>query len=686
MNKKRVCIVTPDVIGPVKNGGIGTHVYYLATMLANNDFDVTIFFTAYTSGQYKKWIEFYKKININFVSIETIKEEYPIDADPALKISYLTYSYLKEKKFDYIHFQEWLGNGFCTIQSKKTTDNFKNALITVTMHSPSDWAREGMGEWSNNYLVDLKTSYYEKNCVKNCDLLLAPSKYMFDWAINNKWDLNENRRVVPNCYKSVKKYNFEEPDISKLIFFGRLEKRKGLDIFCKAVKNVVKTKKIDKIIFLGKIGYVDGLRADKYIKQDFKENDSDFKYEILDNLDSFEAMNYIKKENGVVIIASSMDNYPYTVVECIENNVNFIASNVGGIPEMVDEAVLFDYSISSLTNAILDLDKIKFKKLKHKYSNQISESKWLEINNISSLHDDKIKDKILEEKPLVSLCVTYYNYGKYLPYTLDSISKSKYSNYEVIIVDDSSNDEYSIKVLEKMKEIYNLPNWHFYKKTNGGCADTKNYAASMANGEYLIFVDSDNIEMDCTIDKFLYGMFSSNCDCLSSYFYTFISDEEANRNNIIKISTFPGDMKEICMLQNVFGDSNLIIKKKVFDEIGGFPSERKIYDDWVLQMRLSLSGYKVDVIPEKLFYYRESKEGLSRNINKTISHKNVLKYYYEFIPDYQRQLFETLVVPMTNNSIPGYAPLLIKIINIIEKVCPKGSKRYNLLKRFRNIF
>lgn len=250
--KKKVCIVSPDAIGLVKNGGIGTHVYYLATMLSNNNFDVTIFFTAYTSGKYKEWIKFYKNKNINFVSIEEQNQEFELDADTALKISYLTYLYLKNQNFDYIHFQEWLGNGFVSIQAKKTTKDFENTLLTVTMHSPSDWAREGMQQWSNNYLVDLKISYYEKYSAQNCDLLLAPSNYMFEWALNNKWELCENRRVVPNCYKSSIEVQDKEPDTSKIIFFGRLEKRKGIDIFCKAVKNASKTKKINNIIFLGK--------------------------------------------------------------------------------------------------------------------------------------------------------------------------------------------------------------------------------------------------------------------------------------------------------------------------------------------------------------------------------------------------------------------------------------------------
>lgn len=397
-------------------------------------------------------------------------------------------------------------------------------------------------------------------------------------------------------------------------------------------------------------------------------------------------MKYIKKENGVVVIASNMDNYPYTVVECIENKVNFIASNVGGIPEMVDSAILFEYDEKALTNAILDLDKIDFKNLYYKYSNQKAKDLWLEINNINNRDINNVSENIIKENPLVSVCVTYYNYGKYLPYTLKSIEKSSYKNIEVIVVDDSSDDELSIEIFEKMKAKYNFPNWKFYKKENGGCADTKNYAASKANGEYLIFVDSDNIEMKFTIEDFLYGMYKSNSDCLSSYFYTFKGNEEVNEKNITKISTFLGNMKEICMLQNVFGDSNLMIKKDVFEKIGGFPSERKIYDDWVLQMKLSLSNYKIDVIPHTLFYYRESKEGISRNTNKIVCHKATLKYYYEYIPNYQRNLFETLVVPMTSNSIPAYAPLTIKIISIIEKICPKGSKRYNFLKRLRKFF
>lgn len=268
--------------------------------------------------------------------------------------------------------------------------------------------------------------------------------------------------------------------------------------------------------------------------------------------------------------------------------------------------------------------------------------------NLIFNEEDKIFSTIEHENPLVSVCVTHFNYGKYLPYALKSIKESKYKNYEVIVVDDSSTDKYSIDVFNELRKEYDLPNWKFNVKPNGGAPDAKNYAVSIASGEFLMFVDADNIELPNTINDFLYGIYKKDLDCFTSYFYIFSGEAELTNDNIQTTVVLPGAILELAAIENVFGDSNFIIRKEVFDKLGGFPNERNIYEDWAFLIKLLCLGYKMDVVPIPLFGYRKKEESLSARFNKVESLRATLNCYYQFIPKHLRNLFDIFVAPRNN--------------------------------------
>lgn len=662
--REKVCIVTPDLIGPIKNGGIGTHAFYLAQEIADKNYDVTILFTS--KCEYKNnafWLKYYEKLNIKYIHVDDLKKpKYGINNDWFIIRSYIIYNYLKENNFKLIHFQDWHANGFHTIQAKKNANEFEDTLITVTMHSPTQWQNEGMQKWNRWPVPDVKLEWCERYCCKNCDLLISPSEHMFKWALDSGWELNENRKIIPYCYENQVKVKINRtPDLKHIIFFGRLETRKGLEIFCDAVLDAIQEKPniISKISFVGKIAKCENISSNKYIKRKFENYG--ISYNIYSNFNSFEAMKYLNEQNAVVVIPSKLDNYPYTVIECIENKLSFITSNVGGIPEMANEKILFNPNSKSLCNKLLNLSNVTWKELEHKYSKEKSSEIWLKIHeesknslstikrsNLDLCYDMEIKQQIEIENPLVSVCIPYYNYGKYLSQLLESIEKSIYKNYEVILVNDGSTEAHSKAVFKDMKKKYNLSNWHFYEKDNTGIGHTRNFSVEKSKGDYIIFMDADNIATPNMIYDFLYGILKSGTDCLTCHFSAFKGDNSAGSKTKIEYKYIPiGSALEAGCIQNVFGDGNFIIKKKVFLEVGGFKEDRTTsWEDYDFLVRLNLLGYKQDVIPKSLFWYRVTEEGFSRNTQIYKNRQRVLKAYYDNSPPYFRFLLNSLTLPL----------------------------------------
>lgn len=92
--------------------------------------------------------------------------------------------------------------------------------------------------------------------------------------------------------------------------------------------------------------------------------------------------------------------------------------------------------------------------------------------------------------PLISIIVPVYNVEKYLPECIESILSQSYSNFELILVDDGSKDKSGIICDEYAKRDNRIKVYH---KQNGGVSSARNLGLDNADGEWITFVDSDDI-------------------------------------------------------------------------------------------------------------------------------------------------------------------------------------------------
>jgi glycosyltransferase involved in cell wall biosynthesis len=96
----------------------------------------------------------------------------------------------------------------------------------------------------------------------------------------------------------------------------------------------------------------------------------------------------------------------------------------------------------------------------------------------------------LSERPLVSVVVANYNYGRYIGLALESVLSQSYSNYEVLVCDDGSTDD-SLEILKRFAARDTRVQW--VAKSNGGMASALNAAYAMSCGEIVCLLDSDDL-------------------------------------------------------------------------------------------------------------------------------------------------------------------------------------------------
>lgn len=630
----KICIVTPEYATLFKNGGIGTACHYLAELLAQEN-EVHVLYTGETNGNTKAPIKASSNLTLHFLDLNTFPYSKK-NAAREIKISICVYEFLKTRSFDLIHFQDYQGQGFISIQAKRTGLAFHNTILALTMHSSSEWLREVSLELSKSPLKDYRQDYYERYCHSHCDVLISPSQYLLDWARQKSWTLCRHQIVLKNAlisnYTSRK---VSKPDLQHLIFFGRLETRKGLEIFCQSIDALIGLHPIRRITFLGRPNTVHGIPAKDYLKSFISRwEKKGLTTHLITDFSHTQANEYIRDKGGIVIIPSLADNFPYTVLESVDSKFYFLASNTGGIPEIADANWLFDPTVEGLTRAIQEIPQ-RFREdfiPKHPYNASEASHRVIEFHRHLSQNFATYCSPKSPAPPLkVSVCISHYNHGQYLPQLLEKLTQQTYPNFEVLVRDDRSTEPSSQAVFLSLEKKY--PQFTFVRNPkNIGPSATRNANAEMAMGDLLLFMDSDNLPADENmITDFVQGLHYSNADICTSHNLIFKGQNLPQWPEDYIDAYMPlGPCLELGFIENVFGDTNFIIKKNVFRSLGGFRSGSKAIGDWDFLAYAVLQGYILEVIPKPLFHYRHLPQSMLRTTNLIPELRHLLQTYAQY--------------------------------------------------------
>ncbi len=341
---QHIAIVTPDVIGPTRNGGIGTAYYHLALHLVKQGHQVTILYTLgdYTdndSKTLKQWTAWYADQSIAFLPLALPKTVSKAAQKTALHLPFFrslyAYEWLAAEKFDVIHFPDWQGGAYHSTLNKQLGNAFKNTTLIIGLHSPTYWHHlhdESLNKHQS--LEDQSVNWLEKGALAMCDLIVSPSQYLLSWCQQQQWQLCPNACIIHNVYPVQAQKPPPQSPLEEIVFFGRLETRKGIKLFCEALPLIApKVREKLRFTFLGKSSLIDGQPSEKIIKKLLATHK--IPYKIIDDLQSHDAIAYLKGKGRLAVIASLVENSPYVVLECLSEQIPFITTHSGGTPELI---------------------------------------------------------------------------------------------------------------------------------------------------------------------------------------------------------------------------------------------------------------------------------------------------------------------------------------------------------------
>ncbi len=652
-----ICIVTADFVGPIRNGGIGTAYHALALALARAGHRVTVLYTWGTwceNGTIGEWVQTYSRQGITLAPMPSCGAAV-VCACPYARSSYEAYLWLSAQEkagrcFDVIHFHEWRGIGFYSAAAKRQGLALRRSVLVAGAHSPALWHQRGMNQYITAF-EDLQSDHLERGSVAMADVLISPSQYMLDWMSSQGWTLPQRVLVRQNVLaendiapESVQSCSAAR-SINEIVFFGRLETRKGLALVCDALdllcgSSPELTGNI-AVTFLGKCSQVEGIDARAYLQRRCGKWKLS-RWQVIDTLDHAGALDYLCGNGRLALMASLVENSPYTLLECLAAGIACLCSDLPGNRELIDPAdapaTVFVPRPAALAARLEAALRQGVKPARPAVSPQTTRKQWLDwheqiATSIANVAHATIVTDVAGDPPLVSVCIAHRNRPALLAQAIESIRRQDYPQVQVILVDDGSTQQAALDDLAGLEAEFARRKWKIIRQENQYLGAARNTAAKAADGQYLLFMDDDNYALPNEISTFVKAAQSSGADMLTCVFDTFSGDGPPPA-----LGTDPsaqrwlplGGAVAVGMFSNLYGDANALIKKDVLEKLGGFTIDWGVgHEDWELFARASLAGYRVEVVPEVLYRYRVDRGSMLRTTSHYVNHMRSLRPYLE---------------------------------------------------------
>jgi glycosyltransferase involved in cell wall biosynthesis/GT2 family glycosyltransferase len=624
----RICLATWEIEGPSRNAGIGTAYTSMAHALRRANFDVTILFLVGwhpPDVNMSDWVRHYREKGINLIPLP-MPHAPTIQASWAGSVSYHAYVWLKEHQHDYdiIHFPECLGLGFYSLLAKRQGIAFGQSTFVVGTHGPILWVKEGNQDYLRN-LGELEIDHMERTSVAAADVVVSPSQHLLEWMERNGWDLPRQTFVAPYIRSEAATFsNLVPPEekraIREIVFFGRLELRKGLAVFCDAIDSLCTNGATPdfEISFLGKETQIFGRSSVGYISDRSKK--WTVPWRLISNKYQAAAIEYLRGAGRLAVIASLGDNYPNTVLECVAAGIPFLASNAGGIPEVIAaedrEQICFEPRPEILADRIRAAIANGAPSARPLISFEDTERRWVSWHrNAEKLRKSKqfyrdAPNSDVELYPLVSVCFPFTNESK-IAATLASLQTQDYPNFEVILVEgggDASSETSSPVEWPGFEGITIKRIRQRSREIGAG----RNRAALEANGRYLFFVDDHTLLFPSSaLSAFVQVAQKVDVPIVTSSISFFLGSSGETPEDRMEDTRRPflgGDIATGSYV-NCFGSTNALVRRDVFDAVDGFSDGAvSTLDDWEFFTKAALLSFQIETIPEVFVWYREDLE------------------------------------------------------------------------------
>lgn len=625
-----ICIVTRDLYGWNEPTEANAATVGLAQYFASQGDAVTLLwvppFESVDDARAAKLTDYF--FNNHLIKLELLKSSRHML--PILwgheKSSAAVYYHLKEQKFDTVYFALEGGLGYYTILAKELGLFEPRPSIHVLANAPIAWQAKADRHFLED-LTQVTIAHMERYCAEQPDSLICSSAYLLGWMKQEGWTVAKNASVLPALRPFEWKFRSEalavrEPDesIDELVFFAGPEFHRGLTLFCDALDTLAKqhTGRLT-VTMLGRFGRILGEHTGGMMVR--RSRRWPFELKIMPRLSDQQIISYLKGRRCLAVIPYLAGNTPLDVVTCLEEGIPFVATDVGGIAEMIAKKSRAHALSTAKSAAIAERITAALKTPSRIEPETTAIEKYAlwskhldDLASIDKSRPARTSETASKKKPFVSIVMVHHDRPDYLLQAIDAVANQDYPNFELILVDDGSKLAQSHKLLDSLEPDFKKRGWKILRKENKYLGAARNAGVKVARGERILFVDDDNALFKHAVTTFVKAMDASGADICTAFQKIFHEQFIPSDEKYGFVQYFPpGGSLDLGFIHDSFGDANAMIRRSVFDKIG-FQIEDYGYtaQDWEFYTRATLAGLKLRIIPEPLYWYRSSSQGMYR--------------------------------------------------------------------------
>lgn len=184
------------------------------------------------------------------------------------------------------------------------------------------------------------------------------------------------------------------------------------------------------------------------------------------------------------------------------------------------------------------------------------------------------------KNPLISVIVPTFNRENFIGYCIDSILEQTYQNFELIIVDDGSNDS-TKDILQRYYDKIKI-----IRQENKGVSAARNNGLKIAKGDYIAFCDSDDTWLSEKL-AIQVNFFDKNPQAIVCYTEEIWIRNGKRVNQCKHHRKFSGDIFEKSLHMCIVSPSSVMMKRTFFDKVGTFDESLPACEDYDLWLRAS---------------------------------------------------------------------------------------------------
>ena len=339
---RRVTVIAHELRGFSPVGGMGTATTFLSLALARLGHSVEILLGKHSPGSIDPyWKDVYSRAG---VGIRPAPQEHERVEPWQFVHPHRIELGLRADVPDVVIAHDFGAPAYSALRLREAGLGFENCLFVVFCHG----TRRYVADLSPTIaFTDLKAvlgiSVLERVSVELADVVVSPSAYLVDWMREQGWRLPERTLVIPYFTRSnatgESAWVASRPDrdpIRRFAFFGRVDEKKGLKTFAAAL-NALEPERLHglELEFVGKTTATwTRERVQTLLSERTRRALRHIVFET--NLDQPQALARVSRPGTLAVMPSLQENSPNTVYECLEHGIPFIASDVGGVAELIE--------------------------------------------------------------------------------------------------------------------------------------------------------------------------------------------------------------------------------------------------------------------------------------------------------------------------------------------------------------